>query len=109
MPPWLQIVSPIITTIGVITVAWLTKQAQTRAKSIEATATPYAELAARVASLERQVDALRAELHEARSYTHVLIAERPPGMALPQPVPAYLLSAYSTPTPSSIIQPRSTQ
>ena len=109
MPPWLQLVIGLLSVAGVSITGWLAYRTQTRAKSIEATATPYTELAARVASLERQVDALRAELHEARSYTHVLIAERPPGMALPQPVPAYLLSAYSTPTPSSIIQPRSTQ
>lgn len=108
MPPWLHLVSGLLSVAGVSITGWLAYRTQTRAKSIEATATPYTELAARVASLERQVDALRAELHEARSYTHVLIAERPPGMALPQPVPAYLLSA-STPTPSSIIQPRSTQ
>ena len=102
MPPWLQIVSPIITTIGVIAVAWLTKQAQTRAKSIEATVAPYDKLAARVTGLEVQVDTLMRDLHEARTYTRVLIAERPPGLPLPHPVPGFLRIAYSAPTPNTI-------
>lgn len=103
MPPWLQIVSPIITTIGVIAVAWLTKRAQAQAKSIEATAAPYDKLAARVTGLEAQVETLMRDLHEARTYTRVLIAERPPGMPLPQPIPTYIHSVYST--PATIITP----
>ena len=58
---------------------------------------------------DAQLTRIGTDVKGRAAYTHVLIAERPPGMALPQPVPAYLLSAYSTPTPSSIIQPRSTQ
>lgn len=103
MPPWLQIASPVITTFGVIAVAWLTKIAQTRAKSIEATAAPYDRLAARVGDLEVQVETLMRDLHEARTYTRRLIDERPAGLPLPHPVPGFIREAYAAPT--TIITP----
>lgn len=106
MPPWLAITTSLLSIAGVGLTGWLAYRTQTRAKRIETTTPPYDKLAARVSALEGQVDALRAELHEARTYTHLLISERPPGMLLPQPVPAYLTGVYLAPTPSSIIQPQ---
>ena len=110
MPPWLQILTAIISVGGTVAIGWITYRAQTRTKEIETTTPPYEQLAARVSALEGQVDSLRGDLHEARTYTHALITERPLGRPLPQPVPAYILGAYLAPTPTTIIEPpRSTQ
>ena len=111
-PIWLQIGLGILTLLGLGVSGYATYRTSTRAKQIESQATPYDRLAERVGKLEGQVGALLAEQHEDRMYIRALIAERPPGRPLPQPVPSWVAARpfrpytpYTAPTPTSIIQP----
>ena len=109
-PIWLQIGLGILTLLGLGVSGYATYRTSTRAKQIESTATPYDRLAERVGKLEGQVGALLAEQHEDRMYIRALIAERPPGRPLPQPVPSWITAhppytPYTAPTPTSTIQP----
>ena len=109
---WLQIVLGALSVAGLAVSGWLTYRGTTRAKQIESQAAPYDTLAERVGRLETQVGELLASQHEDRMYIRILIAERPPGMPLPQPVPSWIAmypfrpyTPYTAPTPASIIQP----
>lgn len=101
------VISGLLTLISAVVVAWLTGRSNTRQASIEAQATPYAELAKRVAELERadqdkseQISALRSEVGRLRAnqdddrryITRLLDAWRLqlPGITPPQPLPGWL-------------------
>lgn len=86
-PIWLQIGLGILTLLGLGVSGYATYRTSTRAKQIESQAAPYGTLAERVGRLETQVGDLLASQHEDRMYIRILIAERPPGRPLPQPVP----------------------
>ncbi len=111
-PIWLQIGLGILTLLGLGVSGYATYRTSTRAKQIESQAAPYGTLAERVGRLETQVGDLLASQHEDRMYIRILIAERPPGRPLPQPVPSWIparpfrpYTPYTAPTPTSIIQP----
>ena len=107
-PIWLQIGLGILTLLGLGVSGYATYRTSTRAKQIESQATPYGTLAERVGRLETQVGDLLASQHEDRMYIRILIAERPPGRPLPQPVPSWIAypfrpyppyTPYTAPTP----------
>ena len=105
---WLQIVLGALSVAGLAVSGWLTYRGTTRAKQIESTATPYDQLAERVGTLETQVGDLLASQHEDRMYIRVLIAERPRGWPLPEPIPAWVMNGYRRrppDAPHSIIEP----
>ena len=59
----------VISVIGAVVVAWLSKRSSAAAAKTAATAAPYDALASRVATLEAQVDEARRTIH--RIYTHL--------------------------------------
>ena len=107
-PIWLQIGLGILTLLGLGVSGYATYRTSTRAKQIESQAAPYGTLAERVGRLETQVGELLASQHEDRMYIRVLIAERPRGWPLPEPIPVWVLSGYRRRPPEaeqSIIEP----
>lgn len=60
-------VPAVISVIGAVVVAWLSKRSSAAAAKTTATAAPYDALASRVATLEAQVDEARRTIH--RIYT----------------------------------------
>ena len=117
-PIWLQIGLGILTLLGLGVSGYATYRTSTRAKQIEGATPSYEALDRRMAAQEarseeqrQEIDELRVLLDEDRRFIRQLLAERPLGMPLPQPVPswiAYPLRPYmphTAPTPTSIIQP----
>ena len=104
-PIWLQIGLGILTLLGLGVSGYATYRTSTRAKQIESQAAPYGTLSERVGTLEWQVGDLLASQHEDRMFIRQLLAERPPGMPLPQPVPSWIVypfrpyMPYTAPTP----------
>ena len=62
-------VPAVISVIGAVVVAWLSKRSSAAAAKTTATAAPYDALASRVATLEAQVDEARRTIH--RISTHL--------------------------------------
>ena len=80
---WVQV----IVTVGVLAAAWITGRLARGTKKVEVESAPYDVLAERVSRLEAQVAELLSSQHEDRQYIRRLIAERPMGLPLPQPIP----------------------
>ena len=57
----------VISVIGAVVVAWLSKRSSAAAAKTAATAAPYDALASRVATLEAQVDEARRTIHHLAS------------------------------------------
>ena len=115
---WLQIVLGALSVAGLAVTGWLTYRGTTRAKQIEGATPSYEALDKRMAAQEarseeqrQEIAELRALLDEDRRFIRQLLAERPLGMPLPQPVPSWIAypfrpyMPYTAPTPTSIIQP----
>ena len=97
--------------IGVLTVlasvlgAWFAARGNVQAKRTEATLPPYDQLAARVSTLEAQVDRLSHGESINRAYIRRLL---PAWRIPPMPMPPWLLdemTPHHTQTPGSVIEP----
>lgn len=98
----------VISLAGTVVTGWLAMRSNVRAKHVEAEGSPYGELSQRVSKLEEQVAALLGQQWVDRQYIRTLVAERPPHLPLPEPIPAWLATGPRfAPTPSTIIEPRS--
>ena len=118
-PIWLQIGLGILTLLGLGVSGYATYRTSTRAQQIEGATPSYEALDRRMAAQEarseeqrKEIDELRMLLDEDRRFIRQLLAERPLGMPLPQPVPSWIPAypfrpymPYTAPTPTSIIQP----
>lgn len=104
------ILSAVVAVVVAGLTGWLTYLAATRGKEIEATATPYDQIAARVSTLEQQVNGLMHDQWVDRTYMRQLLTAWPSGHTLPQPMPGWIALHYGIqpehpPTPGSIIEP----
>ena len=118
-PIWLQIGLGMLTLLGLGVSGYATYRTSTRAQQIEGATPSYEALDRRMAAQEARSDEQRQEiaelrvlLDEDRRFVRQLLAERPLGMPLPQPVPSWVAARpfrpytpYTAPTPTSIIQP----
>ena len=117
-PIWLQIGLGILTLLGLGVSGYATYRTSTRAQQIEGATPSYEALDRRMAAQEaraeeqrQEIAELRVLLDEDRRFVRQLLAERPDGMPLPQPVPSWIAyplrpyTPYTAPTPTSIIQP----
>ena len=118
-PIWLQIGLGILTLLGLGVSGYATYRTSTRAQQIEGATPSYEALDRRMAAQEaraeeqrQEIAELRVLLDEDRRFVRQLLAERPDGMPLPQPVPSWIpaypfrpYTPYTAPTPTSIIQP----
>ena len=118
-PIWLQIGLGMLTLLGLGVSGYATYRTSTRAQQIEGATPSYEALDRRMAAQEARSDEQRQEiaelrvlLDEDRRFVRQLLAERPPGRPLPQPVPSWIAAypfrpytPYTAPTPTSIIQP----
>ena len=117
-PIWLQIGLGILTLLGLGVSGYATYRTSTRAKQIEGATPSYEALDRRMAAQEarseeqrQEIDELRVLLDEDRRFIRQLLAERPLGKPLPQPVPSWIAypfrpyAPHTAPTPTSIIQP----
>ena len=118
-PIWLQIGLGMLTLLGLGVSGYATYRTSTRAQQIEGATPSYEALDRRMAAQEARSDEQRQEiaelrvlLDEDRRFVRQLLAERPLGMPLPQPVPSWIAAhpfrpytPYTAPTPTSTIQP----
>ena len=101
----LTVVAPVVSLIGTIGVGILTYRSSHKTKTIEATASPYAELSKRVVHLEGRVESLETERATQRAQIERLEGEREAdrralrrlvelieahGLIVPFPLPAWL-------------------
>lgn len=84
------VTSAIVTTVGLIVVALVTKRGEAQAKRIEGETPAYEALARRVTRLEAEVEAAMAEQREDRRYILLLLAILPASQSPPQPQPGWL-------------------
>lgn len=107
-PIWallLTVVAPVVSLIGTIGVGILTYRSSHKTKTIEATASPYAELSKRVVHLEGRVESMETERGALRDQVERLEHEREEdrralrrlveliethGLLVPFPLPAWL-------------------
>ena len=111
-PIWLQIGLGMLTLLGLGVSGYATYRTSTRAQQIEGATPSYEALDRRMAAQEARSDEQRQEiaelrvlLDEDRRFVRQLLAERPDGMPLPQPVPSWIAYPlrpyvpYTAPTP----------
>ena len=114
-PIWLQIGLGILTLLGLGVSGYATYRTSTRAQQIEGATPSYEALDRRMAAQEarseeqrKEINELRALLDEDRRFIRQLLAERPLGMPLPQPVPSWIAypfrpyMPYTAPTPPTL-------
>ena len=96
-PSWLQIGLGMLTLRGLGVSGYATYRTSTRAQQIEGATPSYEALDRRMAAQEarseeqrKEIDELRMLLDEDRRFIRQLLAERPLGMPLPQPVPSWI-------------------
>ncbi len=72
---WQQALAAALAAVATVAAAWLASRSGIKAKRIESTSSPYDQLAARVVTLEQQVDALREEVRTLRNQNEELTEE----------------------------------
>ena len=65
----------LLSLVGVVLVAWMSKRSSEKAAKTAATAAPYGELSKRVSTLEKQVDDLRRLAYSLESDLDVVVDE----------------------------------
>ena len=65
----------VLAALGTVVASWLVSRSGIKAKRIESASSPYDQLAGRVVTLEKQVDALREEVRTLRDRNEELTEE----------------------------------
>ena len=65
----------VLAALGTVVASWLVSRSGIKAKRIESASSPYDQLAGRVVTLEKQVDALREEVRTLRDQNDELTEE----------------------------------
>ena len=72
---WQQVLAAVLAAVATIAASWLVSRSGIKAKRIESASRPYDQLAARVVTLERQVDDLREQVRTLRNQNEELTEE----------------------------------
>lgn len=114
---WGTIVASGMSALAMAVAAYATYRGSTRAKTIDATAAPYAELSRELSEIRQWRKAMQAEYDRSARVVLILLDERPPHLVLRPEVVEWLRDHYphrlirsnyhpgSAGTPSSIIEP----